>query len=75
MQEFISHFTSAKSKLKYSNPIKRQKGYAFEMRQQDHANSSITEDEIETFGSILAIFESQKFNLKYIVNCPVTIKP
>ena len=45
------------------------------MRQQDHANSSITEDEIETFGSILAIFESQKFNLKYIVNCPVTIKP
>ena len=45
------------------------------MPQQDHANSLITEDEIEAFVSILAIFESQKSNLKYIVNWPVTIKP
>ena len=36
---------------------------------------SITEDEKESFGSILSIFKSQKLNLKYIMNWPVTIKP
>ena len=33
------------------------------------------EDEKESFGSIISIFESQKFNLKYIMNWPVAIKP
>ena len=34
-----------------------------------------TEDEKESFGSILSTFESQKLNLKYIMNWPVTSKP
>ena len=33
------------------------------------------EDEKESFGSIISIFESQKFNLKHIMNWPVAIKP
>ena len=45
------------------------------MPQQKDTNRSITGDEEESFGSILAIFESQKLNLKYIMNWPVTTKP
>ena len=36
---------------------------------------SITEYKKESFGSILSVFESQKLNLKYIMNWPVTTKP
>ena len=75
LQEFISRFTTENSKLKYNDHIKRQKVYRFEMPQRKDTNRSITEDEKESFGSILAIFESQKLNLKYIMNWPVTTKP
>ena len=48
--------------------------YTFEIP-HGKKNHSITEDEKESFGSILSIFESQKLNLKYIMNWPTTTKP
>ena len=73
LQESISRFTSGNAKLKYNEPIKRQKVYTFEI--PHGKKNSITEDKKESFESILLIFESQKLNLKYIMNWPLTAKP
>ena len=75
LQEFISRFTSENSELKYSDSIKRHQVYTLEMPRQKDTNHSMTEGEKESFRSILSIFESQKLNLKYITNWPVTNKP
>ena len=61
--------------LTYNDPIRGLKLYTFEMPRQKYTNRSITEDEKESFVSIPAIFESQKLNLKYIMNWPATTKP
>ena len=45
LQEFISRFTSENPKLKYNDPIKRQKVFTFEMPKQKDTNRSITEGE------------------------------
>lgn len=75
LQEFISRFTNENSKLIYNDSNKRQKVNNLEMQQQKDTNRSITEEEKESFGSILTIFEIQKLNLKYIMNWSVTTKP
>ena len=72
LQELISRFKTGNAKLKYNEPIKRQKVHTFEIPYGKKKHSKIADQE-ESFGSIISIFENQKFNLKYIINWPVTI--
>ena len=67
LQEFISRFTSENFKLKYNDPIKRQKVYTSEMPQPKDTNRSITEDEKESFGQVLLSSFSQ-------MHCSILLK-
>ena len=67
LQELISRFKTGNAKLKYSEPIKRQTVYTYEIPYGKKKHSKIA-DQKEYFGSIISISESQKFNLKYIMN-------
>ena len=67
LQEFISRFTIENFKLKYNDPIKRQKVYTSEMPQPKDTNRSITEDEKESFGQVLLSSFSQ-------MHCSILLK-
>ena len=76
MNDFIARFTSSEHKFAFSDPIKKQPVHVFEtMTKSKTKENSIPEDECESFGSVLAIFENIKLDLKYLMNWCLTSKP
>ena len=77
-EEFVQRFTSdkeAKNKMTYNDPIKRHPVYTFSKLDAKKKAMSIPEDECQSFGNILASYDTLKLDLKCIVHWPVTSKP
>ena len=72
--EFISRFTTERTKLTYYDPITRQDVKLFEKKKQQKKHS-IPEDEGQSFTEILATFDQKKLNLRKIMEYCVTSKP
>ena len=63
-------------RAKYNDPIKKQKIYTFTNQQQKKKkNQTISEDECESLGNVLAQFDEKRLDLKHVLQWPVTSKP
>ena len=62
-------------KLKYSDPIRKQKVVTFDNLVPKKKKLSIIEDEGKSFAAILGDYDQQKLNLDAIMHWPITSKP
>ena len=77
MNDFFGRFTGPNCQdSKYNDPIKKQTILRFkDMSGKEKSQSNtITEDESESFGTILAIYDSLKLDLNFLMNWPVTTR-
>ena len=78
MNDYFGRFTGPNCQVsKYHDPIKKQTILRFkDMSGKEKSQSNtIPEDESESFGTTLAIYYSLKFDLNFLMNCPVTTRP
>ena len=78
MNYFLDRFTGPNPQVaKYNDPITKQPILRFEdsYGKKETPGNTIPEDESESFGTVLAKYDSLKLDMKFLMNWPVTNKP